>query len=111
MPIIAGGCTIYSLDGEKNLTLQTGFVGDTEVRVLRDTYRLWVGCSSKALMSKDQTLDKRFVMITIDGQAKIVPAAHIHIDTPYYRGSLEAMVLSSLICDLVLGNIDGVSDT
>ena len=36
VPIIAGGCTIDSLDGERNLNLQTGFVGDTEVRVLRD---------------------------------------------------------------------------
>ena len=110
VPIIAGGCTIDSLDGERNLNLQTGFVGDTEVRVLRDT-----GCElaavRKDLMSEDQMLDKRFVMITIDGQAKIVPAALIEIDTPYYRGSLEAMVLTSLICDLVLGNIDGVSDT
>ena len=50
-------------------------------------------------------------MITIDGRAKIVPAALIHLDTPYYRGSLESIVLSSLICDLVLGNINGVSDT
>ena len=110
VPIIAGGCTIDSLDGERNLNLQTGFVGDTEVRVLRDT-----GCElaavRKNLVSEDQMLDKRFVMITIDGQAKIVPAALIEIDTPYYRGSLEAMVLTSLICDLVLGNIDGVSDT
>ena len=63
------------------------------------------------MVSEDQMLDKRFVMITIDGQAKIVPAALIEIDTPYYRGSLEARVLTSLICDLVLGNIDGVSDT
>ena len=78
--------------------------------MLRDT-----GCElaavRKDLVSEDQMLDKRFVMITIDGQAKIVPAALIQIDTPYYRGSLEAMVLTSLICDLVLGNIDGVSDT
>ena len=37
LPIIAGGCTIDSLDGERNLNLLTGFVGDTEVRVLRDT--------------------------------------------------------------------------
>ena len=110
VPIIAGGCTIDSLDGERNLNLQTGFVGDTEVRLLRDT-----GCElaavRKDLVSEDQMLDKRFVMILIDGQAKIVPAALIEIDTPYYRGSLEAMVLTSLICDLVLGNIDGVSDT
>ena len=65
----------------------------------------------KDLVSEDQMLDKRFVMIMIDGQAKIVPAALIEIDTPYYRGSLEAMVLTSLICDLVLRNIDKVSDT
>ena len=110
VPIVAGGCTIDSLDGERNLNLQTVFVGDTEFRVLRNT-----GCELSAvrknLVSGDKMLDKKFVMITIDGQAKIVPAALIHIDTPYYRGSLEAIVLSSLICDLVLGNIDGVSDT
>ena len=78
--------------------------------MLRDT-----GCElaavRKFLVSEDQMLDKSFDMITVDGQAKIVPAALIHIDTPYYRGSLEAIVLSSLICDLVLGNIDGVSNT
>ena len=68
----------------------------------------------KDLVSEDQLLDKsdkRFVMITIDGKAKIVPAALIEILTPYYRGWLEAIVRSSLICDLVRGNIDGVSDT
>ena len=49
-------------------------------------------------------------MIIIDGQAKIVTAALVHcqIDTPYYSGSLEIMLLRSLICDLDLGNIDGV---
>ena len=76
VPIIAGGCTIDSLDAERNLNLQTGFVGDTEVRVLRDT-----GCElaavRKNLVSEDQLIDKRFVMLTIDGQAKTVPAALI----------------------------------
>ena len=57
-------------------------------------------------------LDKRLVMITIDGQTKIIPAALILIDIPYYRGLLEAMVtLSSLTYDLVLGNIDKGSNT
>ena len=58
VPIIAGGCTIDFLDGEGNLNLQTGFVGDTEVRVLCDT-----GCElaavRKDLVSEDQMLDKR----------------------------------------------------
>ena len=78
--------------------------------MLRDT-----GCElaavRKDLVSEDHMLDKRSVMITIDGQAQIVPATNLHIDTPYYRGSLEAIVQSSLICDLVLGNIDGVFDS
>ena len=51
----------------------------------------------KDLVSEDQMFDKRFVMITIDGQAKIVPVARIHIDTSYYRGSLESMVLIDMI--------------
>ena len=41
---IAGGCIIDSLDEVRNLNLQTGFVGDTEVRVLRDT-----GCELAAV--------------------------------------------------------------
>ena len=110
VPIVAGGCTIDSLDGGRNLNQQTGLVGDTEARVLRDT-----GCElaavQKDLVSEDQMLEKKFAMITVDGQAKIVPAARIHIDTPYCRRLLKAMVLSSLICDFFLGNIDGVSDT
>ena len=65
----------------------------------------------KDLVSVDQMLDKRFVMITIDDQAKKDLTALIEIDTPYYRGSLEAMVLSHFICDVVLGTIGGVSDT
>ena len=44
VPIIAGGCTIDSLDGERNLNLQTGLVVDTEVSVLLDT-----GCESAAV--------------------------------------------------------------
>ena len=56
MPIIAGGCTIYYLDGERNLKLQTRCVGETDVRVLRDT-----GCElaalRKDLVSDDQMLD------------------------------------------------------
>ena len=85
VPIIAGGYTIDSLDRERNLNLQTGCVGDTEVRVLRDTV-CELAAVRKDLVSEDQMLDIWFVMITIDGQAEIAPAALIHIDTPYYRG-------------------------
>ena len=78
VPIIASGCAIDFLDGGRNLNLQTWCVGDTEIRVVPDT-----GCElaavQKDFVSEDQLLDKRFIMITIDDKAKIVPAALIEI--------------------------------
>jgi hypothetical protein len=53
----------------------------------------------------DQMLNKNCVMIAIDGRARLVTMAKIDIDTPYYKGEIEAMVLESAICGLVLGNI------
>ena len=109
IPIISGGCTIEMVEGERQLDLRKGFVGKREVKVLRDT-----GCELAAvrreLVKPEQMTDKSYVMITIDGQTRIVPAAVIEVDTPYYTGELEVMVLKTLICDLVLGNMPCISD-
>ena len=76
---------------------------------MRDT-----GCQlavvRRDLVKDEQLLDKQYVMITIDGEAKVVQSAKIFIDTPYYTGEIEAMVPKSLICDFVIGNINGVTD-
>jgi hypothetical protein len=110
LPMISSVCTVETLEGERNILLKPGFVGDKPVKVLRDT-----GCELAAvrreLVSDDQYLGKHYVMITIDGAAKIVPAARVYVDTPYYEGFLEAMVPETLICDLVLGNLKCVRDT
>ena len=96
IPVIAGSCTIDLLEGERNLEVQRGLVGTEEVKVLRDT-----GCELAAVRKKyvkeEQYLGRDIVMITIDGDAKVVPLAKIWVDTPYYVGELEAMVPKSLI--------------
>ena len=55
LPIIASGCTIDSLQGERNLNIQNGYVGNKPVKVLKDT-----GCElaavRKDLVSSDQML-------------------------------------------------------
>ena len=38
------------------------------------------------------------------------PQGVIYVDIPYYQGELEVMVLDTLICDLVLGNMKEISD-
>jgi hypothetical protein len=45
----------------------------------------------------DHLSGKQIVMITIDGRAKTVPTAKITINTPYYKGEIEAVVPKSLI--------------
>ena len=49
-------------------------------------------------------------MVTIDGDAMVVPTARIAVDTIYYVGELEVMVPKSPICDFIIGNVQGVSD-
>jgi hypothetical protein len=109
VPVITSSCTIESLEDERQRDLKLGYVGNQEVKVLRDT-----GCElavvRKKLVEEDQMLNKNCVMIAIDGRARLVPMPKIDIDTPYYKGKIEAMVLESAICDLVLGNIQGVLD-
>jgi hypothetical protein len=62
---------------------------------LRDT-----GCEladvKKKFVKEVQLTDKEIVIITIDGVAKVVLLAKIWVDTPFYVGELEAMVLKSL---------------
>ena len=109
LPILSGGCTVETMAGTRNLDIQRGYVGFKEVNVLRDT-----GCElaavRKELVRKEQFQEKQIVMVTIDGDAKVVPTARIAVDTPYYVGELEVMVPKSLICDLIIGNVQGVSD-
>ena len=49
-------------------------------------------------------------MITIDGDAKVMPLDKLWFDTLYYVGKVETMVPKSLISDIVIDNIPGVLD-
>ncbi|XP_060590979.1 uncharacterized abhydrolase domain-containing protein DDB_G0269086-like [Ruditapes philippinarum] len=70
VPVITSSCTIESLEGERQLDLKLGYVGNQEVKVLRDT-----GCElavvRKKLVEEDQMLNKNCVMIAIDGRARV----------------------------------------
>ena len=79
-------------------------IGSEYVSVLRDS-----GCSGvvdkKKIVNKEQYLGRDSFMMMIDKSIKKVPIARIVIDTPYYSGEVEALCLSDVIYDLVIGNI------
>ncbi|XP_053395707.1 proto-oncogene tyrosine-protein kinase Src-like [Mercenaria mercenaria] len=68
-------------------------------------------CNKEGHIAREcRNLSKRktYLMVAIDGRSRTVPAAKIQVDTPYFTGEIEAMVVPNMICDLIIGNIKGV---
>ena len=94
---------------KNNLPVFKGIVGDVTVDTLRDS-----GCTGVVVKSNlvkpEQFTEKVYFCVLIDGTVKKVPIAKIHIDTPFYVGGIDAMVMESPIYPLVIGNIQGARD-
>ncbi|KAK3711512.1 hypothetical protein QZH41_016430, partial [Actinostola sp. cb2023] len=90
----------------KNMPVVKGKIGETIVDTLRDT-----GCSGvvvKREFDKDEQLTGKFgYMMLIDNTVREVPVALITVDTPYFKGEVEAQCLPDSIYDLIIGNIPG----
>ena len=78
-----------------------------KVKVLRDT-----GCTTAAvktsLVLDHQFTGKETSCILIDGTQRRFPLARIQVDTPYYTGEVEAMVMNEPMYELILGNSTAV---
>ena len=89
---------------ELDLTFVKGLVGDKTVNVLRDT-----GCEgvvvSRRLVQDSQLMGKCCLIVRIDNTVLLAERARIHIKTPYLSGDVEALCISEVICDLVVGNV------
>jgi len=110
VPIVVGACDQHSeATLSHNLPMSDGYIGNVKVRVLRDS-----GCSSAAvkrdLVQPEQMTGKVHICKLFDSSLRQYPIARIHVDTPYYTGEVEAMVVKKPICDLIIGNIPGARD-
>ena len=87
--------------------VQEGLVNKKKVKVLRDT-----GCTTAAvktsLVLDHQFTGKETSCILIDGTQRRFPLARIQVDTPYYTGEVEAMVMNEPMYELILGNSTAV---
>ena len=110
VPIVVGACYQHSeITLDHNLPVADGYLGDVKVKVLRDS-----GCSSAAvrrdLVQPEQMTGKVHICKLFDSSLRQYPIARIHVNTPYYKGEVEAMVVKKPICDLIIGNIPGARD-
>ena len=46
-------------------------------------------------------------MLLIGNTVRQVPIAKIQVDTPYFKGEVEAQCLPDAIYDLIIGNVEG----
>ena len=83
-----------------------GTVNGKEVRVLRDT-----GCTGvvvrRSLVSDGQMLNKQSGVTLINNYKQRCPMARINIDSPFFRGTTDALCIDDPAHDLVIGNIEG----
>ncbi|KAJ8037802.1 Protein NYNRIN [Holothuria leucospilota] len=91
------------------MPVREGYIGSSKVSVLRDT-----GCST--VVARKQFVDNSMFTginrrcVLLDGTVRDVPVAIVSIDTPYYQGEVEALVMESPLYDLILGNISGARE-
>ncbi|XP_077861719.1 uncharacterized protein LOC144342485, partial [Saccoglossus kowalevskii] len=86
-----------------------GFIGSTEVEVLRDS-----GCSlvvvHRELVDNSQLTGESRTCVMMDGTCRKAPIARLYIDTPYYIGEVEALCMRTPEYDLIVGNISGARE-
>ena len=93
-----------------NLNLFPGSVNNIACSVLRDTGCSTVGIKSSFIKPKDYA-GETTTCIMFDGSECTLPTAHAHIDTPFFKGNVIALVVSSPVADIILGNIIGINDS
>ncbi|XP_038052264.1 uncharacterized protein LOC119724977 [Patiria miniata] len=105
LPIMSAACR-ERLTG---MPVKEGQIGTQKVSVLRDS-----GCSGvvvrQSLVTDDQLTGEQRACVLIDGTIRKSPVAKISIDTPFYRGQVEAICMKNPVYDVILGNVLGVRD-
>ena len=98
--------TATVLPCDSPMPVREGKIGDSFVETLRDS-----GCSSVVVKQRfikpEQYTGAKSILRMIDGTMRRMPLANISIDTPFYKGAVEAICVPDGPFDLVIGNIPG----
>ncbi len=92
-----------------NVYTQKGYLNGKPVTVMRDN-----GCSS-AVVSKTHvepsqyTGEYRYCWLG-DTSVRKLPVARVQVNSPYFKGEVEAMVMTTPLFECIIGNIPGAYD-
>ena len=110
LPLVTAACDNDRFCKVDRLPVCSGKVGGTKVSVLRDT-----GCSSvvvrAGLVKAEDYTGQYRSCILIDGTVRKCPVASIDMETPYFKGTADALVMETPLYDLILGNFYGLIES
>ncbi|XP_072033312.1 uncharacterized protein [Amphiura filiformis] len=100
LPLASAACSDNLVE---DMPVVQGFLGSKEVQVMRDS-----GCDAvavrKRLMPEEKFTGVYDKCRLIDGTVRTFPVACLDVDTPYFTGSVHALVMNDPVYDLILGN-------
>ncbi|XP_038057353.1 uncharacterized protein LOC119728962 [Patiria miniata] len=92
---------------DENMPVKQGRIGNRIVTVLRDS-----GCSTvvvkRTLVNEEQYTGRVQRCVLLDGTVRDVKVARVCIDTPYFVGEVEAVVMENPLYGIIVGNVEGV---
>ena len=92
------------MSGDKsNIPLFKGLINNIECSVMRDTGRSMSAASATKVLQSQMTNEKVECTL-INGQTITQPTAIVDVVTPFYGGSMEVLVFTNCVADLILGN-------
>lgn len=94
---------------DDRLNLSKGWVGDREVTVMRDSGSTICTLRHSLARSHEFTGKRRKIWL-LNSAPVIAPEVKIQVRSPYYTGWIMAVTLETLLYDLVIGNIPGVTN-
>ena len=93
----------------KKRPMTRGLVSGQPVMVLRDT-----GCDTavvhQSLVQPDQMTNRTQEVQLMDGTLRKYPTANVFLDSSYYTGNVETIVMDNPVYDCVIGNLQGARD-
>ena len=118
MPIPCRRTTLDSIETRENirkkslgkLQFSEGLLFNKQVSVLRDSGCSIIGCR-KSLVPPNNYSQEKFALKLIDGTVRQFPTAHVHIETPYLRGTFLAALFDDPVADVIIGNVGNATDS
>ncbi|KAL8590573.1 hypothetical protein ACOMHN_011009 [Nucella lapillus] len=87
-----------------------GKVDNQKVKVLLDSGCTTVGVRKSLLKNEQYTGEIRHC-VAFGGEILSYPVATVYLDTPYFKGDVDACAVDSPICDVILGRVPGCTFT